>query len=41
MDHVLDEVDLEGGERSSSSLSDHLSDVLGERGGRSCRQSRT
>lgn len=39
MNHVLDEVDLQGGERSSSSLSNHLRDVLGEGGGHGCRQS--
>lgn len=38
MNHVLDEVDLQRGERSGSSLSNHLRDVLGERRGHGCRQ---
>lgn len=41
VDHVLDEVDLQGGERSSSCLSNHFCDVLGERGGNRRRQSWT
>lgn len=33
VDHVLDEVDLQGGERSVAALAEHLDDVLGQRGG--------
>lgn len=30
VDHVLDEVDLQGGERGVATLAEHLDDVLGQ-----------